>query len=61
MFTIAILDAVRMTQLESHSARADMPADLANDRSRRSEVILAVRRDSSSLLRRFAEALEPSS
>jgi hypothetical protein len=60
MFTIAILDAVRVTKNESHAARAEMPVVNEAGRSVRTGMLTAVRRDSSSLLRRFADALEPS-
>jgi hypothetical protein len=58
MFTIAILDAVRVTRQESHAARAGMP-EVAPGRSFSSGVLRAVRRDSSAVLRRVAEKLEP--
>ncbi len=59
MFTIAILDAVRVTKQESHAARAGMPVASEPGRSFGAGMLMAVRRDSSSLLRRVAVALDP--
>lgn len=59
MFTIAILDAVRVTRFESHAARPETPEVPESRQAVGLGWINHVRRDFSTALRRVAVAIEP--